>query len=103
MRDSLGLKRATMLDQLWHQHLAAAYPTESTDLEVVDVDPVLIDSAIAGCVDTYLKTGALDTKRRQVLTESVRELETLMPRLTGEAHLYFDRLKRMGDIILRET
>ncbi|MEU8919240.1 hypothetical protein [Streptomyces nigrescens] len=41
--------------RLWQEHLSAAFPADVRGAEPGDIDIVLLDAAIAGCVSTPAK------------------------------------------------
>ncbi|WP_225726957.1 MULTISPECIES: hypothetical protein [unclassified Nocardia] len=65
-------------------------------MDIEDVELVLVDADIAGCVSVAL-SGALDDWRRRVLSECIGELDRIMPYFEDEYEAeYFGRLRDMA-------
>jgi hypothetical protein len=87
----------------WKAHLAAAFPAAARGREVGGVDLVMVDTYAAGCIQTFVDTGSLDARRREVLRGCVDDLERTVPSLVGDASTYFARLLDLGRSILTKT
>jgi len=65
---------------LWQAHRNRKFPPRLRDAEVGDVDVVLLDACIAGCVGTWLSNGGhLDLERSQTLATCLEDLEQSSP------------------------
>jgi hypothetical protein len=76
----------------WNAWRACDFPAGLAGLEIDGVDVTSIDTFAAGCLDTYFDLGRLDERRTSVLEDCAQDLERILPRLTGEASVYFSQL-----------
>jgi len=51
----------------WRAHLASGFPPAARGREVNGVDLVLVDTHAAGCIRSFVETGALDAERTRAL------------------------------------
>jgi hypothetical protein len=73
----------------WDMWKTRPFPREvpaSTDL---GFELRSIDSAAAGCLDSFAKCGALDDERTGVLEGCLRDLQKLLPEVPEPARDYF--------------
>ena len=91
--------------RLWDEHLRAPFPPRFTGEDVAGRDVVLLDADVAGCVSTWLSNnGRLDLHRRDVLAQSLAELDQVLAPLTDQAEReYFARLRDLAALALGET
>jgi hypothetical protein len=90
-----------LINRLWEEHLAAPFPKGLTGVDVNGIDLVLLDSSIAGCVDTYVDSDALNLFQTAMLGLSYRDASFVVPILNKEAAAYFFRLERLAELILK--
>ncbi len=87
------------LSRLWAEHRSAPFPGRLRGLDVADVDTIMIDANIAGCVSSLLSTGPLDQRRQAILKWSIGNLHRVLPLLTGEYEaVYYHRLRAMAEL-----
>jgi hypothetical protein len=93
--------KAVSIDDLWRDHVADDFPPECRGAEIDGVDLVLLDSFIAGCVDTFLANDRdLDQRRTAVLRLSLRDAALAVRTLDGAASLYYARLELLAALVL---
>src|SRR5947209_20525345 len=90
---------------LWQAHRNRKFPPRLRDAEVGDVDVVLLDACIAGCVGTWLSNGGhLDLERSQTLATCLEDLEQVLAVLTdAEGVEYLQRLRELAAAVLART
>jgi hypothetical protein len=88
---------------LFDAHADAPYPPElSGGDEVEGVSLVMLDADIAGLAAAYLGTGgALRADQWHTLRESAADARAVLPRLAGDAWVYFGRLYALAQAMLR--
>jgi hypothetical protein len=90
--------------ELWQQHSAAAFPKGYGSKEINQVDLPLLDAEITGCIRMYIHGGAkLDAQRIKTLRERLIDLNTVILILANEELVYFDRLRKLANLILQEV
>ncbi len=89
-----------MIDRLWSEHQATAFPMASRCREVAGHDLVALDYTAAGCINTFLDRGSLDTWRLAVLGLCHHGLSLVVAQLDGEEQGYFRRLERLVGLVL---
>lgn len=87
---------------LWQAHRNRKFPARLRGAEVGDVDVVLLDACIAGCVSTWLSNGGhLDLKRSQALASFLEDLEQVLAVLDdAEGVEYLQRLRDLAVAVL---
>jgi hypothetical protein len=66
--------------RLWAEHRVAPFPSRLRGKGVEGVDMVMLDADIAGCVDTWLRSGGwLDDERREWLRSCFDDLGRVLP------------------------
>jgi hypothetical protein len=90
-----------VIEQLWHEHVAAPFPKASRGREVAGYDLVLLDSDTAGCLCTIVSRGTLDTWRLAVLGLCYHGLCLVGAQLHGEERSYFSRLEDLAGMVLQ--
>jgi hypothetical protein len=88
----------TALMRLWREHLGAAFPAGLRGAEPAGIDMVLLDTAVAGCVSTWLNNGgSLDAERHRILYGCLTDLDRALPLITGAEEVrYCRRLRQMA-------
>ena len=86
------------LAALWDIHRNAPWPGTSGANE----GPLMtLDTVISGCVTYYFESEEpLDQQRVEMLEGCLQELAVLFPELPHEVREYFDRLERLGSMLL---
>lgn len=89
--------------ELWQQHSAAAFPKGYGQKEINGIDLPLLDAEIAGCIHMYMHNSAtLNSLRVKTLRQRLIDLNTIVLLLDQEELTYFDRLRRLANLILQE-
>ncbi len=60
----------------------------------------LLDMFTTDCISTYVDNGCSDTADFRLLKRCVDDIELMLPSLTGDALLYFERLSGLGMCVL---
>ncbi|WP_237281575.1 hypothetical protein [Streptomyces griseochromogenes] len=87
--------------RLWEEHVRAVFPARSRGAEPADIDMVLLDASIAGCVSTWLNNGGtLDPERSRILQGSINDLDRVLLGITEAQELrYFQRLRQLAMLV----
>lgn len=93
-------RRMMAVAELWKAHRAAAFPDRLRSTGISGVDMVMLDADVAGCVSGWLNNGGAVDERWDVLATRVRELERVVPELSGYEAVYFKRLLDMTALVL---
>ena len=89
------------LSRLWDEHRGAPFPAQLRGKDVDEIDFVLLDADIAGCVQTLLSRGSLGEWREGVLNTCIGHLSVVLPLLTdGGEFTYYERLHVMAELAL---
>lgn len=89
---------------LWQQHASSVFPKEYGDKEINKINLSLLDAEIAGCIHMYIHNGAkLDPQRVKHLRARLIDLNTLVLLLDREELVYFDRLRKLANLVLQEV
>ncbi len=89
--------------ELWDIHLAGKFPRGYGGETVEGIDLVLLDSAVAGCVTTFIKNdGKLDVWRTAILGLCCRDLNIVTYHLSGEAKEFYSRLETLSNLVLKD-
>jgi len=89
------------IEELWQEHLAAAFPKKFRGKDVNKIDFVLLDATIAGCVSTFLERGKLNVYQLAMLGLAYRDASYVVPVLNDEGAAYFWRLERLAELVLK--
>ena len=90
-----------VIEELWKEHEAAAFPASCRGVDVRGVDMTMLDADVAGCVDTFVSGRKLNLFQTAVLGLCYRELADVLPALDGEAKAYYARLDRLAGLVLK--
>jgi hypothetical protein len=86
---------------LWKEHGRADFPPDLRGEEVSGIDMVMLDADVAGCISTWLTNGGqLDAARREILAQSMSDLDRVVDQLRGDDERYYRRLREMAALIL---
>ena len=89
------------IDVLWSEFLARPFPEMCAGLLIEGIALAELDTYTAGCIDTFIgNDGRLDAQRTSILEACAKELETVVPRLDGEAKSYFEHLRTITGKVL---
>ena len=90
-----------MIAKLWSDHYAAPFPKECAGEQIEDIDLVLLDADVTGCISVFLQNGGkLDHWRTAILGLCYRHLAIVVRNLSGEAQGYFWRLETLAGLVL---
>jgi hypothetical protein len=93
--------RMTVAAEVWKAHRDAAFPGRLRSADIAGVDIVMLDADVAGCVSSWLDNGgAIDDRRWDILASCERDLERVVPQLSGYEADYCQRLLDMTAVIL---
>jgi len=88
---------------LWNNHVDTPFPPRLRGEEIQDIDLVLLDSEVAGCVASYLSSSwKKNDTRKQVLEACQRELHEVLEVLEEEEHDYYNNLLKLTTAILED-
>ena len=94
----------TTVAELWQAHLASPFPPRFRSTDIAGVEMVTLDADIAGCVTSWLTDGGtIDDRRWNVLATRERDLERVLPALSGNEARYCRRLLNMTVQILKSS
>lgn len=84
---------------LWEMHRSAEWPRLSSPNEG---ELMTLDTVISGCVLYYLNSEeGLDKPRVNIVQDCLADLNGLLPDLDEEVSSYFERLRRLAELLLR--
>jgi hypothetical protein len=87
------------LARLWDEHKSTPFPPHLRGKDVGEIDFMLLDADIAGCIQTLLSRGSLDQQRKSILKMRIDHLSIVLPLLTDEdASAYYEQLRTMGEL-----
>ena len=90
--------------ELWQQHSSAAFPKGYGGKEINGIDLPLLDAEIAGCIHIYVhNSGELDSRRVKTLRKCLIDLNTIVLLLNSAELIYFDRLRKLANLVLQEV
>lgn len=93
----LFLEQKQELTALWELHRVADWPVSSIPCEG---ELMTLDTVVVGCLTYYFDEHSLDQQRVEILQDCLGDLEGLLLDLESEAKTYFERLKRLGELLL---
>jgi len=96
-----GLMGKRLIAKLWKEHLSAPFPKDYRGKDVDGIDFVMLDADVAGCVDTFVSRGKLNLYQTAVLGLCYRDLNVVMPDLNEEGKVYYGRLERLAELVLK--
>jgi hypothetical protein len=92
------------LMELWQQYSSSAFPTGYSEKEVNRINLSLLDAEIAGCVRHYIHNdGKIGSQQVKVLRDRLIDLNAIILLMDRDEAIYFDRLRRMADLVLQEV
>ena len=99
------MQKAMSLTELWKEHSEAKFPPGYGGRDVDGICVTSLDSYAAGCISSYLRVAeeSIELKRFQGLKNCKDDLERLLPRLSGYAFEYFNRVHKMCSLIVTEA
>ena len=85
------------LTRLWERHQAAEWPVSVGPREG---ELMTLDTVVSGCVTYFFEEHHLDPQRVTILEDCLSDLENVLPELGEEPLDYFERVKRLGALLL---
>ncbi len=83
---------------LWEVHREAGWPPCGSPDEG---ELMTLDTVISGCVTYYLDSDeGLDEQRIGILEDCVADLDGILPDLSDEAEIYFERARGLAALLL---
>lgn len=93
--------RMTAVAELWKAHSSAAFPGRLRTVDIAGVEMVMLDEDVAGCVGIWLSHGcSIDDRRWEALATRGRQLTRVLPELSGDEAVYYQRLLDMTVLLL---
>ncbi len=89
--------------ELWEQHSSATFPKGYGVKELNGIDLSLLEAEIAGCILIYVNHGTLEYRHLETLSNRLIDLNTLVLLMNREELIYFNRLRKLADLILQEV
>jgi len=88
----------------WQEYMSTPFPRDCGDDEIGGVSLCELDAFTGACIGTYVGSGGkLDNHNKQILGECARELRSVIGGLSGDAKAYFERLRIMAELVIREV
>ena len=93
--------RMATVARLWQAHCGAPFPDRLKSADVVGIEMVTLDADVSGCVSAWLKGGgSIDPRRWGILASRERELQRVVPALSGHEAAYCRRLLSLTELVL---
>ena len=90
--------------ELWKTYSSTAYPQGYSGKKINQINLALLDAEIAGCIQMYVhQSGELDHPHVKSLRKCLVDLNTILLLLNSEELTYFDRLKKLANLVLQEV
>ena len=88
--------------ELWREQSSEAFPDDCRGQAIDGIDLVLLDSTVAGCIDSWIAAnGRLDKDRLAILQKCQGCLAAICPLLKGEARRYYEKWVQITRLALR--
>ena len=100
---SVGQTRMHAFRRRWEAFGRRPFPAGFAGVEIDGVCLATVDSGVAGCLDTFVDNGWIDSKRQSILARSSQDLARVLPKLEGEPASYFGELVALAELALRRT
>jgi hypothetical protein len=84
------------MQQDWFEFVAKPFPVGVAGVEIDGVELSELDSTAAGCIYHAVRFRSLDPERRRILQACSRDLERVLPKLTGAVEAYFRELHALA-------
>ncbi len=95
-------ERFDEINELWNEHAEIQFPSKFAGKDVNNIDLVLLDSNIVGCVISFLENKNLNLYQTAILGLSYKNVSFIMPILNEAGAEYFWRLERLAELLLIE-
>ena len=86
-----------LLSALWQEHQTADWPVGGY---LNEGQLMTLDTVVAGCITYYFEELDLDEQRVGILNDCLADLENLTSDLEADSEAYFERLQRLGKLLL---
>ena len=87
--------------RLWEEFRGTSFPKELHDDKYYDLHLELMDSHVAGCISSYINAWNLETMKRNILEDFIKNYGNTVHDFTANGRVYFDKLKEMATLILK--
>jgi len=88
---------------LWVEVRASEFPDDCLGRSVDGVDLMSLQTYACGCVSMYVGNAcSLDGRRARMLKTTAEQIRLVVPQLTGEARVYFEKLRSLTQQVLVE-
>jgi hypothetical protein len=88
-------------EKIWQDFVSKPFPEGCRGVEVEGIELYSLETFAAGCIDTFIRNGDIDSERITALRRCAEEIEVVVPRLEGEAEEYFGQLELLSREVLR--
>jgi hypothetical protein len=95
--------RKQEIARLWQEHCSEPFPRGLAGIRINDIELVLLDSGISGCVSTFLGNGTLEPWKIALLGLAFKDLFVVLPAINKIGSIYFRLLGRLADLVLTEV
>ncbi len=91
------------LKERWNKFYLRPFPAGYGGTDVNGICVTSTDSYAAGCIDSFIKGGSLDSKEISILQRCQDDLAVVLPGLEGQAQKYFSELAFLADEVLTQV
>jgi hypothetical protein len=89
------------IKNLWNDYKTLPFPEELHNEKYDNLELELSDTYVAGCISSYVGNyGKLENEKKNILKNFIADYTKIELELSGEGKEYFDKLKKMTDLIL---
>ncbi len=92
------------IQKAWDKHTKVIYPLKK-DVMVQEIDLYKLQQTVHGIVDNYIKTEGedLNLDNQQLLEKCKHDFKKVIPKLAGDALIYFRRLAELAQLVLNDS
>lgn len=84
----------------WIKLKRKLFPSSCSGIEIRDIDLVMLDTDVAGCIDAFLTGCKLEQRQREKLYYFIDCLDIVLLDLQGYERWYFNQLKTISSAII---
>jgi hypothetical protein len=84
------------LAEIWRSFESTPFPDGIAGQDYAGICVTTVDTYAAGCIQSFVLSGALDDERVRALKSCTAELQTAIPHLPDSAKSYFETLHRLA-------
>lgn len=89
------------INKLWQVHLRTKFPDSFHEKDSNEMDFVMLDADIAGCVLNFVDDGNLNLYQTAILGLCYQQVNFILPNLNKEEAKYFERLNELSELVLK--